>query len=422
MLKYILIFLTGAWAAILANRGIAIFNDAVRPFFPEFRENRMSRLELATTTFGLSFGLVIGFGIPFSIMSPIILIHSIFLGTDIIGTFFPGKPIKEWYKDKESVIGVSLAGLVGGIYSLLILIGLAGFVKLIKMLPVNVFDALGSLGDPVIFAFAAFPALAVAFEYGFKNGLISFAIIGVAREVVARFYPSSADGIALLVGLIVLLIYAMRTKSQSSVSTMSLFGERVQNIKRSLPYIGIMGALYGVAVKIGLMMEGPQSLIAASKGLKADAIGITISRALSFIPLKGTTALASGTFVTDGFGFVATAGLLSPNIIIAAVLGAIVIMLEASSLLLFVKVFDQYPGIRNAADNIRNAMSKLLEIAILVGSMMAANKIAPGLGFFVVAGLYLLNEVAKKPLVRVAVGPIGAIIVGVLANVLAVIK
>ncbi|HHW56812.1 MAG TPA: hypothetical protein GXX15_03880 [Clostridia bacterium] len=422
MFKYILIFLTSAWAAMLANRGIAIFNDAVRPIFPEYRENRMTRLELAATTFGLSFGLVVGFGIPFSIMSPIILIHSIFLGTDIIGTFFPGKPIKEWYKDKESLTGFILSGLVGGIYGLLILIGLGGFVKLIKMLPVNIFDSLGSLGDPVIYAFAAFPAVAIAFEYGFKNGLFSLAIITLVRQISEKLKLASPDGIALMFGLLILLIYAIKRKSETNVSTASLFGERIQNIKRNLPYIGIMGALYGIGVNIGLLMEGPQSLLAMSKGLKTEAIGITITRALSFIPLKGTTSLASGTFVTDGFGFVATAGLLAPNVIIAAILGAIVMVLEASSLLLFANIFDKYPGIRSAADNIRDAMTKLLEIAIIVGSMMAANKMAPGMGYLVVAGLYLLNETAKKPLVRMAVGPIGAIIVGVIVNLLAIIK
>ncbi len=104
-MRYIVIFLAGAFGALLANRGIAVFNDAVRPVVPEYREGRMTRLEFATTTFALSFGLVIGFGIPYSIMSPIILVHSLWLGTDVIGIFFPAKNIEKWYLDKESLIG-----------------------------------------------------------------------------------------------------------------------------------------------------------------------------------------------------------------------------------------------------------------------------------------------------------------------------
>lgn len=420
-MNYILIFLTGALAAILANRGIAIFNDAVRPIIPEYREGRMTRVELAATTFALSFGLVIGFGIPFSIMSPIILIHSLFLGTDIIGTFFPGKAIEKWYKDKESFMGFILSGVCGGIYGVLLLVGLKSFVDAMKLLPVNVFDAIGGLGDPVIFAFAAFPSLAIAFAYGYKKGILSLGIVLIVRQIVEKLGNKSPDGLALLAGLIILLFFAMRDKSENSTNVSSLFVERVKNIKRNIPYIAGMGALYGIACNVNLLMEGPQSLLALKNGQTADAINITIARALSFIPLKGTTALATGTFITDGFGFVATAGLLSPNAIIAGVLGAVVISIEAFSLVAVAKVFDRYPGIRKAADNMRNAMSKLLEVALIVGSMMAANKMIPGVGFFVVAGLYLLNETAKKPMVKIAVGPVGAISVGVIVNILAVI-
>lgn len=33
-------FLAGAFGAFLANRGISVFNDAVRPVVPEYREGR----------------------------------------------------------------------------------------------------------------------------------------------------------------------------------------------------------------------------------------------------------------------------------------------------------------------------------------------------------------------------------------------
>lgn len=419
-MNYGLIFLSGAVAAMLANRGIAVFNDAVRPIIPEFREGRMSRVELAATTFALSFGLVIGFGIPFSLMSPIILVHSLFLGTDIIGTFFPAKSIADWKKDRESLLGFILSGIVGGIYGVFLLFGLKWFVDAMQLLPVKVFDALGGIGTPVIFAFAAFPALAIAYEYGFKSGLFSFSILLVVRQAVEKFVSAKmADGIALLVGLVILIIYALREKNTNEVSISSLFADRVNNIKNNLPYIAIMGALYGIACNANLLMEGPQSLLALKNGQTVEAVNITIARALSFVPLKGMTSLATGTFVTDGFGFVATAGLLAPNAIVAAFAGATVISLEALSLVIVANVFDRYPGIRKAADNMRNAMSKLLEVALIVGSMMAANKIAPNVGYFIVAGLYILNETLKRPLVRMAVGPVAAILVGLAVNVLA---
>ena len=54
----------------------------------------------------------------------------------------------------------------------------------------------------------------------------------------------------------------------------------------------------------------------------------------------------------------------------------------------------------------------------LIGSAMAGEKIAPGMGFFWVMGFYLLNRIAKKPLVELAVGPIGVIALGILVNIL----
>ncbi len=119
--------------------------------------------------------------------------------------------------------------------------------------------------------------------------------------------------------------------------------------------------------------------------------------------------------------FVFAIGLFIKNPIIAFIVGA---AYDRSRGFLLEKLgtsLDKYPGIRNAGDNIRNAMTKLLEIALLVGGMNAANAIAPGLGFFVVAGLYILNEIAGTPVVRMAVGPISAIIVGILVNILSVI-
>ena len=182
-----------------------------------------------------------------------------------------------------------------------------------------------------------------------------------------------------------------------------------------------MGAVYGLACNQAFMMEGPQSITALAQGDRAAAMSITIARAFSFIPLKAMTSLSSGVFATDGFGFVATVGLLSPNPLIAAIAGAAVMSLEAYLLVFLGKMLDKFSGVRNAADNIRTAMTKLLEVGTLVGSMIAANNMAPGLGFLIVAGFYLLNEISGTRIVRMAIGPIGAIFTGILINVLAVL-
>jgi len=420
--KLIVVTLAGALGAVMANRGIAVFHDGLRPVMPELIEGRMRRIELASIAFGLSFGLVIGFGIPFSLTSAILLVHCLWLGTDIIGTWFPGSFEKDWMKDRRSVMGLIGSAVGGALYGALLVVGLQAIVKLFERLPVKVFDSLGQLGDPIVFAFAVFHAVAVAYQYGIKNGIIAFVITVLGRQIASALGQAKPDGWALAVGVVVLAIYAMREKKGAEVgeSKATVFAERAGRIRRNLPWIAVTGALYGIACNLAIMMEGPQSLTALAQGDRASAINITIARALAFIPLKAMTSLATGVFVTDGFGFVATAGLVVGNVVLAAIAGAIVMSIEALSLVVVGQFLDRFPGMQRAADNIRTAMTRLLEIATLVGSMMAANTFAPGLGFFGVAGIYLLNEAAGTPVVRMAIGPIGAIIVGVLVNVLAV--
>ena len=418
MLRYIVIFLAGALGALLANRGISVFNDAVRPIVPEYREGRMSRVEFASTTFGLSFGLVIGFGLPYSLMSSIILVHSLWLGTDIIGVLFPAGTEEKWYQEKKSLMGACGAALAGGVYGVALLAGLSGLVAFFQGLPVNVFDAWMGISDPITYAFVAFPVVAIVKDYGWKKGLISGAIVLLLRQLFGAMGWGYEDAITMFAGIVLLIVFAMLDKSSSQTNLASLFSDRIANIRKNIVWIAVMGAVYGLACNIGLLMEGPTSLTQLAEGDKANAIATTVARAMSFIPLKGLTSLTTGTFVVDGFGFTATVGLLAPNAFLATILGAVVMSLEALSLLLIAKLFDKFPGVKKSADSMRESMTKLLEIALLAGSMVAAGNMAGGMGYFIVAALYGMNEYLKKPITRLAVGPIATIVVALIANLL----
>ncbi|MGL5314586.1 MAG: YhfT family protein, partial [Peptostreptococcaceae bacterium] len=85
------------------------------------------------------------------------------------------------------------------------------------------------------------------------------------------------------------------------------------------------------------------------------------------------------------------------------------------------KFLDKFPGVKGCGDQIRTAMSRVLEVALIVGGMIAADAMAPGLGYLFVAGVYILNKTAKKPLVDMAVGPVAAIFFGILLNIFSVL-
>ena len=416
-----LIAVIGALAAFLTNQGIAVFNDGLRPVVPEFVEGRMTRKELAATAFAMGFGLVIGFGIPFSLTATILLVHCIFLGTDIIGTATPN----------GKVGGLIAAGL-GALYGVGIHLGLEGVVKVFEMLPVNFMGSLGEVSKPVVIAFATFPALATAYQYGVKKGLLNLILSMLARQlavIVGVISLNGAkitinpEGTALVVGMILLLLFAVKEKAPEgeSVDLVSLFSDRVARIRKNMPYLMVMGALVAAATALQIMAGDPISLNLIKEGNINDAAFAALARGIGFVPLVASTAIATGVYGPVGMTFVFAAALFIGNPILAAVAGAVIIGLEVLLLGVIAKGLDRFPGIRKAGDNIRTAMSKLLEIALLVGGMNAANAIAPGIGFFLVAGLYILNEIAGKPVVRMAVGPIAAILTGILVNILAVV-
>lgn len=421
-MKFLIVALIGALASILANKGVAVFNDGLRPIVPEYLEGRMDKKAIAATSFALGFGLVIGFGIPVSIAATIILIHSILLGTDIIGTWSPaGKK------------GMVISGVLGAVYGVGIVAGLQFIVDAFKLLPVNFLGNLGTVSTPIVAAFAAFPALVVAYQYGVLKGGITFAVSFLVRQYV-QYYGTfqmgtakvalNPEGMALLAGMIIMLAFAMSEKVDPNAVTVDLtaiFSERVKKIKKNLPYLAAMGALVAAATSYGLIAGDPISLNLLAKGKNVEAAMTAFARGIGFIPLVATTAIATGVYGPVGMTFVFVVGLLVKSPILAFVLGAVVISAEVMLIDAFAKLLDRFPGVRKCGDNIRTAMSKLLEVALLVGGMMAANAMAPGLGLFVVAGLYVLNQTAKKPIVSMAVGPVGAIFVGILINVLYVV-
>lgn len=414
LLKLVVAALMGGLAAYLAQQGIAVFNDGLRPILPEFLEGRMKRRELALTSFALSFGLVIGFGIPFSLTSQLILIHSIFLATDIIGTSSPNK----W-----------LAAGLGAAWGVLLTIGLQAVVDAFALLPVNFLDALGQVSSPIVSAFAVFPALAVALHHGWQKGAITLAIQLLVRQLVVRFNPIAigsaninlnVEGTALVVGMILLLIFAAREKADVSAETSlaAVFSDRVKRIKQNALVLSVMGALVAAAANLGVVAGDPISLSLAAEGNLLDAGIAALARGIGFVPLVATTAVATGVYGPVGMTFVFAVGFFSPHWIVAAILGAVIIFLEVMLLDVIARFLDRFPGIRQAGEHIRTAMTKVLEVALLVGGMIAGNAMAPGLGYFVVAALIVLNEAAGLPVNRLAIGPVAAIVTGILINIL----
>jgi len=94
---------------------------------------------------------------------------------------------------------------------------------------------------------------------------------------------------------------------------------------------------------------------------------------------------------------------------------------------IFAKYMDKFPGVKDMGEYVRTSMNKVLEISLLAGGIVAAEKMAvsssgyTGIGALFVIGAFLLNKKAKKPIVDLAVGPVACIVFGVLLNLLLII-
>ncbi|AHG20923.1 membrane protein [Chania multitudinisentens RB-25] len=427
--KLIVIAMIGAISSMMSNRCIAVFHDGLRPLIPEYIEGRMSRGVLLASSFALSFGLVIGFGLPFSLTAPIILVHSLLLGTDVIGIWCP-----------NSRKGFIASGIVGALYGIALLVGLKSIVDLFAMMPVNFMSALSKVGDPIIVCFSLFPALVVAYQFGYRKGLFVLlaTLIGyLATQSVGSLSfggqlekPVKLDpnGIALLFAMVVMFYFAMREKAPklpegakgSNEMLVGIFSERIKRIQKNQWLLVLSGGLTAVAatMSMSLLAEGPVSLQLMAAGDANGALLVALARAISFIPLVATTAIATGVYSPDGMKFVFVAGLATNNYVIAFIAGCAIMFMEIKMLAGAAIWLDRYPGVKACGDHIRTAITKMLEVSLLVGGMMASNAILPGMGFMIVAGIYLLNRTSKRPLVEMAIGPIATIAVGILANLL----
>jgi hypothetical protein len=414
----------GGIAAYLSNQNIAVFNDGVRPMYGPYLNKEIDRKTLFATSFALSFGLVVGFGLPTSIAGRIIIVHTILLACDIIGAAF-----------KEDKKGMALATGTGAVFGVILIFGMQGIMNAFALMPINFLGSLSTVGGLIIILFCVFPAIAVAYQTSAKTGFIVLALTMLVKHSTVLFgrfkvneinVALNADGMALLFGIVAMVFVAVKTSKRSdgtAAAAFAVFEKNIDRIKKNLLLLAISGGVVAVATTLLLVAEGPASLTLTAEGKYSEAAIVALGRCLGFIPLVMTTAIISGVYSPAGTKAVHVPAILLINLGILGlvgsfVIGALIMAIEVLLLGFIAKALDRFPGMKELGDNTRTAMSKILDISLLVGGMMAAHAIAPTIGYIWVIGLFFLNQNSKKPVSSMAIGPIGAISMGILVNIL----
>ncbi|WP_026699539.1 YhfT family protein [Salibacterium aidingense] len=425
--KLILITLLTAGTALLSHYGRAVFHDGLRPIMPEFIEGRMNRGEMSSVAFGLSVGFIASIGISFTLSTGLLNPWLLFLPTDILGVFAGSA----W-----------LAGLLGAGWGIAVVVGLTGVQAALTVFPVDFIGALGELSSPVLAGFALFPVLAIIYQFGWRKGIIAGSLVLLVRTIIEQgLLPESLNLLPeagqLFIGTILLVIFALSKDRKDRINNgeteveegESIFVERTRRLYKGLPFFAAVGALVAIVSNLQYFAGSEVSVFtlhdayttedaAETNALIQQAALSDLLRAIGFIPLIATTALTTGVFGVVGLTFVFPVGYLMPNPVLAGIAGALILSLEVLMLSRLGKVMERFPSLREASDNIRTSISTVMEIALLVGSVLAVLEMGSVTGFTIFALLYLFNEATGRPVIRLAAYPLAAIGTGVILNIL----
>ncbi|MEU2681508.1 YhfT family protein [Streptomyces sp. NPDC007107] len=409
-----------ALTAYISHMALAVFNDGIRPFLLDFIQGRTTRSATTAVSFGLSAGFIFGLGAPMALSTGVLNPWLVFLPTDILGMLSP----KKW-----------LAPILGAAWGAVVVFGLNGANNVAHDLPVDFLTAMQQMSTPILFLFTLFPVLAITKQFGRRWGGVAGGLELVLVVMTMKLWPNMfagalamAAGVLMLIGLAVSKDVKQRRADraagvveevpQQDDPMASLFSASAARLRRYLPLFMVLGAGVCVLAQMHIFGGGEATSFLIAKGQYSEAAQVDFYRVFGFIPLIATTALASGAYGIAGFTLVYPIGYLMPNPFLAAVVGAVVFAVEVLALSWIGRILGKLPSVRDSSEHLRSAIGDTLQLAILFGSLMAANAMGGGLGILVVGGLYLLNEAMGRPVVRMAAAPAAVIVGGIVLNIL----
>ncbi|MGW4388800.1 YhfT family protein [Streptomyces sp. NPDC004685] len=410
-----------ALTAFISHMALAVFNDGVRPFMLDFIQGRSTRSATTAVSFGLSAGFVFGLGAPMALSTGVLNPWLLFLPTDILGLLAP----KKW-----------IAPILGGAWGAVVVFGLNGANNVAHDLPVDFLTAMQQMSTPILFLFTLFPVLAITQQFGRVwggvAGVLELALVVMTMKIWPNMFAGAlamAVGVLMLIGLAIAKDVRERKAARAEGGGVeevaladdpmaSLFSAGAARLRKFLPLFMVLGAGVCVLAQMHIFGGGEATSFLIAKGHYSEAAQVDFYRVFGFIPLIATTALASGAYGIAGFTLVYPIGYLLPNPFLAAIVGAAVFAVEVLALSYIGKFLGKLPTVRDSSEHLRSAITDTLQLAILFGSLMAANAMGAGLGILVVGGLYLLNEAMGRPVVRMAAAPAAVIVGGILLNLL----
>ena len=393
-----------ALSACAAHIGLTAFHDGVRPFVRDVAAGRMERGPAAKSTWDMSVGFVAYYGIPFTLATGVMEKHILGLPADWIAVRL------------RRLTQVAVAGMAwGAAASALVSLSQWGF----ESLPRPMDGQLKQMAVPLLLLLPLVPVVAAVTQFGLVRALpVAVLTSGayVAADVGSWDRPQA---ISLAVGATVLVLLAMGERPDEVYPAPDEFTAGAKLVRRGVVPLSLNGAFLAVGTSLFWLAGEPASvmLIGLSHDHWVEAALIGFISWIAFMPLVTLTAITTGAYTTAGMpDGVLALGLLARSPFPAAALGFLGMGSELWALRRFERLLARFPGLHGAGAGIRSGLLQVSELGLLIGGARSANDMWPGIGLYVVGGFWLLNEVSGVRVMRVAVGPLAAIAVGLAFN------
>jgi hypothetical protein len=399
-----------ALSAFVANLGISVYHDGLRALMPEYRRGEWSHQLIGRRAWDISIGFVLFFGLPFSLVTGVMVSHIIFLPGDIIGLAI-----------KSRTLAIAIAGLYGAAASLAI----DGVYSLFGELPVGFLQELSLIVVPLVFLIGVMPVLVAAQQFGLKWGAVGAVIAALSMVAGARgdiheiFAGLGPSGLALATGTVYLALLSLRRRGTPIPDEAELFREQIRILRSALPYLLAIGAISAVAAHFLWLAGEPAAALLVGSERTGDAAAAAFFSAFGFMPLVVSLSVVSGAYTTQGYpDWILAGGYVAPDPVSGALLGAGIMALEVVGIKRWMYLLGRFPDFRELGASIRDSLTHITEVGTLVGGFLAANAIWQGFGIVVVGVLYVLNEAGDRPVMRLAIGPLGALATGLVVNLI----
>lgn len=395
----------GLLAGVVAQQGVSAYHDGVRPLLPEYRRGEITGSELSRRAWSMSAGFIAWFALPFTLVTTVATSHLLFLPPEILGLRHASRML-------AAVIGAVSGAAVFGV--------VASTRAIYPHLPASVTANLPTIAAPVEHTLFLFPVAASYRQWGWRAAApvsaVAVATVLAANELGRLPGGLSPAGLALLTGTAIIVVMAMRHRRASRSPVPRFLLDNVRSLRRkALLPLAAIGALCGALAQSRFLAGEPAAALLVGSGHIWDAAAVGVFSAVAFAPMVARSAATSSAYSTQGFpDWVLSAGMISGTSAVGAAGGAAVISAEILAAPQILALLHTFPKLAELGSAMRQGMTEVLDLTVLVGSVLSANAMIPNFGAAIVMTLFIWNEASQRRLMPVAVGPVGVLITALL--------